>query len=67
MTSSFIDASERGVDSAIENALNKLFTNTLVEPNCVNWDVEKWWVDRPAATGQPLGADGSQGTCAAAP
>ena len=59
MTSSFIDVRDLpGVDSAIENALNKLFTNTLVEPNCVNWDVEKWWVNRPAATGQPLGADG---------
>ena len=29
-----------GVDSLIENALNNQFTNVLVEPNCVNWDVE---------------------------
>jgi hypothetical protein len=60
MTSSFIDVRDLpGVDSAIENALNKLFTNVLVEPNCVNWDVEKWWINRPAA--QPphaLGPDG---------
>ena len=54
MTSSFIDVRDLpGVDGAIENALNKLFTNVLVEPNCVNWDVEKWWINRPAA--QPPG------------
>lgn len=61
MTSSFIDVRDLpGVDSAIENALNKLFTNVLVEPNCVNWDVENWWINRPAAQPQPhaLGPDG---------
>ena len=38
-----------------------MFTNVLVEPNCVNWDVEKWWVNRPAAlalVGGVMGADG---------
>ena len=32
-----------------------------MEPNCVNWDVEKWWVNRPAAlalVGGVMGADG---------
>ena len=60
MTSSFIDVRDLpGVDSAIENALNKLFTNVLVEPNCVNWDVEKWWINRSAARQvNALGLDG---------
>jgi hypothetical protein len=59
MTSSFIDVRDLpGVDSAIENALNKLFTNVLVEPNCVNWDVEKWWINRPAAQPPRAGALG---------
>ena len=62
MTSSFIDVRDLpGVDSLIENSLNKLFTNVLVEPNCVNWDVEKWWINRPAAlaaAGAVMGADG---------
>ena len=50
MTSSFVDIRDLpGVDSLIENALNNLFTNVLVEPNCVNWDVEKWWINRPGA------------------
>jgi hypothetical protein len=62
MTSSFIDVRDLpGVDNAVENALNKLFTNVLVEPNCVNWDVEKWWINRPiaqAGRGAFGGADG---------
>ena len=50
VTSSFIDVRDLpGVDTAIENALNKLLTNLLVEPNCVTWDVEKWWINRPVA------------------
>ena len=65
MTSSFIDVRDLpGVDSAIENALNKLFTNVLVEPNCVNWDVEKWWVNRPAAQPPRAGALGPDGFAA---
>ena len=47
-----------GVDTAIENALNKLFSNLLVEPNAVTWDVERWWVNRPGAQ---RGARASQG------
>lgn len=50
VTSSFIDVRDLpGVDTAIENALNKLFTNLLVEPNAITWDVEKWWINRPRA------------------
>jgi Ca2+-dependent lipid-binding protein len=68
MTSSFIDVRDLpGVDSAIENALNKLFTNVLVEPNCVNWDVEKWWINRPAAQPPRAGALGPDGSRARAP
>ena len=48
VTSSFVDVRDLpGVDTAIENALNKLFTNLLVEPNAVTWDVERWWINRP--------------------
>ena len=48
VTSSFIDMRDLpGVDTAIENSLNKLLTNLLVEPNCVTWDVEDWWINRP--------------------
>ena len=65
VTSSFIDVRDLpGVDTAIENALNKLLTNLLVEPNCVTWDVEKWWINRPVMQRAmaAAGADGLPGS-----
>ena len=70
MTSSFIDVRDLpGVDTAIENALNKLLTNLLVEPNCVTWDVENWWINRPVMQRAmaAAGADGLPGFEASPP
>ena len=47
MTSSMIDIRDLpGLDRTVENALNKMFTNVLVEPNIVLWNVERWWWNR---------------------
>ena len=65
VTSSFIDMRDLpGVDTAIENSLNKLLTNLLVEPNCVTWDVEDWWINRPVMQRAmaAAGADGLPGS-----
>jgi hypothetical protein len=71
VTSSFIDVRDLpGVDTAIENALNKLFTNMLVEPNSFTWDVEKWWINRPpkyAPWPTSTGGGGSSGDHGSSP